>query len=231
MTLSIEHYERRHKINIDRQMPELVEVENYRRQMLPLVASAEKGNALSTITVDCPSETQPKSFPSLTDFDFIRKCSISKIEQKGKLIRLCLCLQNIDGDTDGDTNANTDANANDDKKTSQTKGHLYFHMGMTGRISTPNYVPNLESLSNNDSYPPPHTHLLLKANGYEVAFSDPRRFGAVCLNGKGTLENQWNGFAVDALDQNASFAGFLGRKKGIKGLLLDQRAVLSGVGN
>ena len=124
-------------------------------------------------------------------------------------------------------------------------GHLYFHMGMTGRISTPQHIPKLESLSDNDSYPPPHTHLILKSKTYEIAYSDPRKFGAVCLvnhnndTSTSNLEKQWGEFAMDALDAvkvdalgpHSPFHGFIDKARSVKTLLLDQRAVISGIGN
>ena len=185
-------------------MPELVEVENYRSNLLSLISK-------SALIVECPSKNPPKTFLSKEDLDFIGKCYTNKIERKGKLIRLHLkqvCDETI-------------------------TGCLYLHMGMTGRISTPNYIPNLESLSKDDTYPPPHTHLILKVDedGNEIAYSDPRKFGSICFNNNGPLEKQWNDIAIDALDTNASFDNFIGSKRVIKALLLDQRAVISGVGN
>ena len=77
---------------------------------------------------------------------------------------------------------------NNENKTPIITGHesklyLSLHMGMTGRISSPHHVPSLESLSEDDAYPPPHTHLILRSsNGEEAAFSDPRRFGSVLVD-------------------------------------------------
>lgn len=188
-------------------MPEIVEVENFLHHFVPLISQK------CPIQIECPSTSPPKIFLSETDVKFIEKCCISKLERKGKLIRIH--LQRID------------------KGYSQKcrSSYLYFHMGMTGRISTPKFIPTLESLSDNVTYPPPYTHLILKSNGHEIAFSDPRKFGSVSLNGNGPLETQWGEFAVDAMDESACFDGFIGKTKGIKALLLDQRAVISGVGN
>lgn len=183
-------------------MPELTEVENYLRQFEPLVSTCK-------VKVECPSKAPPKSFLSQRDIALIEKCFIWGLERKGKLIRVLL------------------KTLEDHDKVS----FLYFHMGMTGRISTPDNIPSLESLTDNDTYPPPHTHLILKSNGHEISFSDPRKFGGVCLNSAGKYEKQWEEFAIDAMDANASLSGYVGRKKGIKTLLLDQRAVVSGVGN
>jgi formamidopyrimidine-DNA glycosylase len=138
--------------------------------------------------------------------------------------------------------------------------YLSLHMGMTGRISSPNNVPGLESLSGNDSYPPPHTHLIIRCNGKEAAFSDPRRFGSVLVDVGDNDATTWSydsiptfqDIAPDALQMSEAYCNMLkstnitlnpdseqptiieqlaNKKKGIKGLLLDQRAVVSGIGN
>ena len=111
-------------------------------------------------------------------------------------------------------------------------------MGMTGRISNQEYIPSLESLSEKDSYPPPHTHMILKIESprnnrshYEVAFSDPRRFGAVSFGRGSSLHQQWEDFAMDAMHPQATLSALVGYSKGVKATLLNQRAIVSGVGN
>ena len=121
-------------------------------------------------------------------------------------------------------------------------------MGMTGRISNQDYIPFLESLSDKDSYPPPHTHLILKTikrnrnpvnneskSLYQVAFSDPRRFGAVSFGRDSPLHEQWETLAMDAMDPLAmtscTLAPFVNNTKGIKAILLNQRGIVSGIGN
>ena len=80
---------------------------------------------------------------------------------------------------DGDEEEEVNGVDIDDENDTQLTGKestifLSLHMGMTGRISSSTIMPQLESLSGNDTYPPPHTHLILRAaNGTEVAFSDP----------------------------------------------------------
>lgn len=106
-----------------------------------------------------------------------------------------------------------------------------MHMGMTGRISAPEFIPDLESLKKDATYPPPHTHLILRSDKYEAAFSDPRRFGAVFVS---STTAPFDNLAPDGLDFSAthsSFQGLVDNPKGVKSLLLDQRAVVSGVGN
>jgi len=145
---------------------------------------------------------------------------------------------------------------------------LSLHMGMTGRISSPGNIPGLESLSDSDTYPPPHTHMILTRDDrdsgkVEAAFSDPRRFGSVSVHamknndlaeGKdiSDLIPAFEEVADDALQASKTYCNQMviirkncddcekqptiaekltHQRKGIKALLLDQRGVVSGVGN
>ena len=106
-------------------------------------------------------------------------------------------------------------------------------------------------MSDECSYPPPHTHLIIKSDKEEVCFSDPRRFGSVFVhgyndnNGKKSVDEacipSFQELAPDALKvtgQKASknnhdgiVAKLSNQRKGIKAILLDQREVISGIGN
>jgi len=187
-------------------MPELVEVENYRQLLLSLKRDTNSSSP-SLLTVETPSPTTPKIFPSESELDFVKKCAVEDVERKGKL--LCLVLR-----------------SGGSKSKSR---NLYLHMGMSGRISTPDNIPSLESLNETDTFPPPHTHLILESNGKQVSYSDPRRFGTVGFGEP--ISSQWEEFAPDALDPEASLEKLIQCKKGVKALLLDQRAIISGVGN
>lgn len=181
-------------------MPELVEVEHFRQLLLPLV-----GASGGKLLIESPSPTKPKGFPSEEEFDELREYSVKDVLRKGKLIRI-----------------EFERNGREDM-------HLYLHMGMTGRISCPGRVLKLESLKGGDSYPPPHTHLILKSNEHEVAFSDPRRFGKVVL--RPATHNEFEELAPDALTEETDFDGIVENSTAIKKLLLDQRAIVSGIGN
>jgi len=114
----------------------------------------------------------------------------------------------------------------------RTGVYLFVHMGMTGRISTPDIIPTLKELKDTDEYPPPHCHLRLKTDTAEASFSDPRKFGYVVLST--TLGGGFDELAPDALHeikQEQLNTGLIGKSMGIKGLLLDQKRVVSGVGN
>uniref|UniRef100_A0A7S3QDU6 Formamidopyrimidine-DNA glycosylase catalytic domain-containing protein n=1 Tax=Chaetoceros debilis TaxID=122233 RepID=A0A7S3QDU6_9STRA len=190
-----------------------------------LLSSSPTGD-FSPLSIECPSPTPPKNFPTEAEIKILQQYYVKDVERKGKLLRLIMMLT-----------ATTSNSGEADKSTCidplPPMKYVYFHMGMTGRISTPDYVPSLESLSGNDTFPPPHTHLIIKVGKVKVAFSDPRRFGAVSIDSNGPLDSQWNTFATDALDPDSSLAldGLIGHRKGVKALLLDQRAIVSGVGN
>jgi len=188
-------------------MPELVEVENYRQLLLRLKNNNSKKPC--PLSIRCPSPTVPRVFLTQSELDTLQHYIIKDVERKGKLLRLVLLPA--------------------DAKSERTTINLYLHMGMTGRISTPDYIPSLESLGETDSFPPPHTHLILESNGQRVAYSDPRRFGAISLGDP--LSSQWDEFSTDALNPDASLEKLVGHRKGVKALLLDQRAIVCGVGN
>lgn len=118
-------------------------------------------------------------------------------------------------------------------QSSKKKCYCFLHMGMTGRISSQDSILKLESLHGDDKYPPPHTHLIMRVDGYEVAYSDTRRFGGIALSE--TLA-ALDDLAVDALalqEMNPDMAAdlFVKKKRGIKSILLDQKDAVSGVGN
>ena len=94
------------------------------------------------------------------------------------------------------------------------------HLGMTGRLLVSNAEVPL----------PPHTHAVLSlADGREVRFVDPRRFGRLSVV---TDEGGYAGPGVEPTTVSAEeFAGlFKGRKLAIKAALLNQ-SILHGVGN
>jgi formamidopyrimidine-DNA glycosylase len=99
-------------------------------------------------------------------------------------------------------------------------GQFLVHLGMTGRLLvTPAEVPMA-----------PHTHAVLSlADGREVRFVDPRRFGRLSV-----VKNE-GGYAGPGVEPTTvkaeEFAGlFVGRKIAIKAALLNQ-SILHGVGN
>jgi formamidopyrimidine-DNA glycosylase len=182
-------------------MPELPEVESFRRLLLPLICSQK-------LTLELMKENPPKKFLSQEDITQLSgKCFVKDVLRKGKLIAVVLGCQR--------------------KIRNQTTLYLFVHMGMTGRISTPDHVPVLESLSESE-YPPPYSYLRFKTDQAEASFSDPRKFGFTSLGT--TLEEGFGPLAPDALTVESA-DGLVGKSTGIKALLLDQKRVMSGIGN
>ena len=189
-------------------MPELPEVEQLRRLLLPLVS---KTGRLQLTRLSLETKP-PRKFLSDEDINFINEKDfcISDVQRKGKLI--CLILK-----------------SDKYKKTS----YLFVHMGMTGRISNPSFVPSLESLKKNTEYPPPYSYLKFSNGDAEACFSDPRKFGSIQL--KESLQD-FDDLAPDALKdmivhKSEILEKIRNQSAGIKGILLDQKRSLSGVGN
>jgi formamidopyrimidine-DNA glycosylase len=244
-------------------MPELPEVESFRRLLLPLV-STKDCLRLERHTLD---RAPPRKF--LSD-DQIREINdgcyvVTKVLRKGKLI--CLVL----------TVAEERREENRKRKKMgpshpQQPRYLFVHMGMTGRISTPHHIPKLVEVADTTTYPPSHTYLRFVVEGRprdddddgigvvaEACFSDPRKFGSVLL--KETMEDDFGELAPDAwallrgpssvpggtedggavtndgdVDDGGTLRERLERKlanqsMGIKAQLLDQKRIVSGVGN
>ena len=194
-------------------MPELPEVESFRRLLLPLVSSS------TTLSFELTSDKPPKSFVSQDDVAALNnKTYLIDVKRKGKRICMvlkCMHMHNM--------------NMHTEKIRNQDHFYLFLHMGMTGRISTPDHVPRLESLGSED-YPPKYTHIKFNCGEEEACFSDPRKFGWVVL--KPSLEDGFGELAPDALDiRQVDVQGLIDQRVSIKALLLDQKRVMCGVGN
>jgi formamidopyrimidine-DNA glycosylase len=193
-------------------MPELPEVENFRRLLLPLVSKTDPVH-LERLTLE---KKPPRKFLSDEDIQRInqQKYLVQDVLRRGKLI--CMVLE-------------SESSSNDN-----TQCYLYVHMGMTGRISTMDYVPNLQELKKDADYPPPHTYLKFSSGDQEACFSDPRKFGSILL---ATSRDEFDRLAPDAwtevtdTNRNQLVEKLSNQSMGIKPLLLDQKRVVSGVGN
>lgn len=195
-------------------MPELPEVEHFRTLLLPLVSSSSSQEKQPLKLERCSLHTKPpRRF--VTDDEVARinraQFTVSEILRKGKLIVMKLENQKND-----------------------TARYLLVHMGMTGRISTPNQVPQLESLKDKD-YPPPHTYIKFSTGTHEACFSDPRKFGSIVL---ADSMQEFHALAPDAWleggekeTQQELVEQLANQSTGIKAILLDQKRVVSGVGN
>lgn len=184
-------------------MPELPEVESFRHMLLSLVSTS------ATLSIELTiSGKPPRTFVSHDDVVALNnKTHLVDVKRKGKLI--CMVLQCVG------------------RKQNQDHFYMFLHMGMTGRISTPDHVPRLESLGS-EAYPPKHTHIKFKCGKEEASFSDPRKFGWVVL--KSSLGAGFDELAPDAL-QITDVQGLIDQRLPIKALLLDQKRVMCGVGN
>jgi formamidopyrimidine-DNA glycosylase len=149
----------------------------------------------------------------------------TNVLRKGK--QLCLCLR--PGSKEGE----------------KKKKFLYLHMGMTGRIRVPgrfenwggksNGPPGKKGMNEEEAFPPKYAHLTFQTGAYQAAFADPRKFGSCHLSDDLTALEQ---LAPDALTTNDPkliqeqiVPALTDQTVNIKTLLLDQKRVVSGVGN
>jgi len=105
----------------------------------------------------------------------------------------------------------------------ESSAEFLVHLGMTGRLLVSAAGVPL----------PAHTHAVLSlADGREVRFVDPRRFGRLSVQALEAVETGYAGPGVEPLTIAAEDFRelFLGRKTAIKAALLNQ-SLLHGVGN
>ena len=120
---------------------------------------------------------------------------------------------------------------------SQQPLHLLFHFGMSGSFAVEGVaVPTYVNVKIDTKYPPKFCKFELQfANGKKLAFSDPRRLGRVkLLKGDPLTQAPLSKLARDPVLEGVG-ADFPAQLKKyttpIKALLLDQEAVLCGIGN
>jgi formamidopyrimidine-DNA glycosylase len=204
-------------------MPELPEVEQFRTLLEPLMSQND------TLVLERHVESDkspPRKFLSDEDINEINqsKYYVTDVIRKGKLI--CMVL-----------NASS---SSESISKNQMKKYMFVHMGMTGFICNKSKQPKLQEVKHTpEQYPPPHTHLKFTAGSYEVCFVDQRKFGSITL--QDSMEEEYDSLAPDAwkdlmlknttdidpiIKQN-----LIEQSLGIKGLLLDQKRAVSGVGN
>lgn len=205
-------------------MPELPEVERFRRIMLPLVTPRNSSERLHLELVGKESDLPRKWLtPKVAKAESGRWCC-TEVARKGKL--LCMVLERPSDDE---------------------RRFLFLHMGMTGRLSSPTescswgHAPGKQENDDDDdasvaeSFPPRFTYLVLRVGDRRVAFADPRKFGACRLS----TEDERETLAPDALldvvtetqRRRIAVDALADQRLGVKALLLDQKRVVSGVGN
>lgn len=194
-------------------MPELPEVECFRRVLLPLI------NPKAPLYLELVGANPSRKFISPEQVTEINNASLCVLEIKRRGKQICLYLGMPNG--------------------SPSK-FLFVHMGMTGRITAPGKAPQFGHFSNiaveenelrpksGSDYPPPYTYLTFRAGDAQASFSDPRKFGSTYL---ADSDSELHQLAPDALEEEFDLLALCNKSLGVKALLLDQKRVVSGVGN
>jgi formamidopyrimidine-DNA glycosylase len=195
-------------------MPELPEVECFRRMLLPLVSTKE------VLHLELVGGNPSRKFVTPEQVEHINQSSlcVQDIKRRGK--QICLYLGKANG---------------------PPSQYLFVHMGMTGRITTPNKAPQFGHFSNRSEredeqvyqnsqseYPPLYTYLTFRVGDVHAAFSDPRKFGSTYLAAN---DDELHQLAPDALEETFDLTNLCNKPLSVKALLLDQKRVVSGVGN
>ena len=253
-------------------MPELPEVEHFRRMLLPLVSgsssSSSNNNTSSSnniLRIKLLGQNHNKKF--LTPEEVIQlnnaQLMCTKIERRGKLMCMTLVPIVVVNAATGTTATTATTTATKQQQQQQPEQeqerYLYVHMGMTGRITTPDRVACFGHIDSQwvapELYPPKFSYLQFTntTTGFTACFSDPRKFGYVRLV---TTKEELLGLAPDAMTEtaiacsssvddgggggstnttaktkDAKDAVWSNRSTGIKSLLLDQKRIVSGIGN
>ncbi|MDQ2925155.1 MAG: bifunctional DNA-formamidopyrimidine glycosylase/DNA-(apurinic or apyrimidinic site) lyase [Acidobacteriota bacterium] len=195
-------------------MPELPEVETVANG----VDARVRGQRIAAVW----TSGKPQTFksPEAEIVEALTGARIEKVRRVGKTVVMDL----RSGRSGTPNKKQVLRSAQDDRKKDNhddTKcAQFLVHLGMTGRLLVSRAEVPL----------PPHTHAVLTlADGREVRFVDPRRFGRLSVV---TEPSGYAGPGVEPMTVNADdFATlFKGRKLAIKAALLNQ-SILHGVGN
>ena len=115
---------------------------------------------------------------------------------------------------------------------------LLLHLGMTGScVVLGEATPSYKAFQVDQAWPPKYCKLeVVLDDGGKIAYADPRRFGRLRLRKAGAVEASppISALARDALSPPpvaAMAAALAARKAPIKAVLLDQGALVAGVGN
>jgi formamidopyrimidine-DNA glycosylase len=192
-------------------MPELPEVET--------VANGVDARVRGQRIVSVWTSGKPQTFksPEAEIVEVLTGARIVKVRRVGKTIVMDLARGGAKEKKQVLCSAQDDNFKGDDKFTS---AQFLVHLGMTGRLLVSQAEVPL----------PPHTHAVLSlADGRELRFVDPRRFGRLSVV---TDAGGYAGPGVEPTTVSANdFAKlFKGRKLAIKAALLNQ-SILHGVGN
>lgn len=209
-------------------MPELPEVERFKQILLPLVATRKS----QTLSLELRGDQPPRKWVSSAEVESnTGQWCVVDVLRKGKL--LCCVLERP-------SKTGTPPMGNSENSLGPRK-YFYLHMGMTGSLMSTtmscswghDHVNHPTDPSG--VWPPKFTYLILCSGEAKVAFADPRKFGA-CRFSDSLAE--FNELAPDGLTETSTklqreaiAATIANQRLGIKPLLLDQKRVLSGVGN
>ena len=218
-------------------MPELPEVEKFRR-LLETLVSDKDCLKLERHSLD---KNPPRKFLSDGDIGTINEGDYIVTEARRKGKQICLTIQ-------------LKKQKNKNKNQPQPK-YIFVHMGMTGSIATPFYSPKLQEVKYSTDFPPPYTYLQFTVGSSQACFADPRKFGSIVLKDS---DEEFDDLAPDAwtdlnipndisndLDDDqynikeciscpttiSVVRKLAGKSTGIKALLLDQKRAVCGVGN
>jgi len=211
-------------------MPELPEVERFRQILLPLVTVQKK----YPLSLEICGEKPPRKWVSTEEVDSnTGKWCCTDVLRKGKLLCMVLEITN-----------KTAKKRRQNKRNSQDetfpKKYFYLHMGMTGRLASTNmsctWGHKYIYADPEEEWPPKYTYLILTSGQKKVAFADPRKFGSCKFSD--SLEESFGELAPDGLTETITplqcetmAATIANQRLGIKALILDQKRVVSGVGN
>ena len=190
-------------------------MECFRRILLPLI------NTKEPLHLELVGENPSRKFISPEQVKEINNASLCVLEIKRRGKQICMYL------------------GKPGKPQQSATQFLFVHMGMTGRITAPGKAPQFGHFSNTvedkDVYPkspfefpPPYTYLTFRAGDAAAAFSDPRKFGSTYL---AENDSELHQLAPDALEDEFDLRALCNNSLGVKALLLDQKRVVSGVGN
>jgi len=207
-------------------MPELPEVERFRQILLPMV------NETCDIEFELVGEKPPRKWISVEDVNANNgKWHCQDVIRKGK--QLCMVLKEH-------TSKVKDTKEYNSKSKSM---YFYLHMGMTGRIISPTLSCSwghkyVSKDSDNETWPPRFTYLIMTSGKEKVAFADPRKFGACYFLDHSSSSSVFDDLAPDALLETKTTkqckiiaSDIANQRLGIKAIILDQKRVVSGVGN
>jgi formamidopyrimidine-DNA glycosylase len=199
-------------------MPELPEVET--------VANGVDARVRGQRIVSVWTSGKPQTFksPETEIVETLTGTKIEKVRRVGKtivmdLVRGGAARKQIPSGNDNQK-SKVNSKSKDTGEGTKDTAQFLIHLGMTGRLLVSQAEVPL----------PPHTHAVLAlADGREVRFVDPRRFGRLSVV---TTEEGYTGPGVEPTTvSEEEFAGlFKGRKLAIKAALLNQ-SILHGVGN